>query len=164
VFLASDEVLRKQMGRKALIILSDGVDNASKTSLETCVESAQRADTVVYSIYFTDEEPNFGGFSPGFGGVGRHGGRGGGRRRAPAPRQDGRKILWRISEETGGAMFEVSKKHPLDEIYDKIQEELRSQYSLGYGVPPGGAGYRKIHVTAKQKGFTVQARDGYYAG
>ena len=50
-------------------------------------------------------------------------------------------------------------------IYKRIEEELRSQYSLGYS-PTGtsnGSGYRKIHVTAKQKGLVVQARDGYYA-
>src|ERR1700674_4659324 len=54
VFLASNELMKKQQGRKALIILSDGVDRGSKTYLESAIESAQRADTVVYSIYFAD--------------------------------------------------------------------------------------------------------------
>src|ERR1700686_5361974 len=53
-FLASNELMKKQQGRKALIILSDGVDRGSKTYLESAIESAQRADTVVYSIYFAD--------------------------------------------------------------------------------------------------------------
>ncbi len=153
-----------------MIVLSDGVDNASKTSLTEAVESAQRADTLVYSIFFADEQqPGMGGFGPVFGpgmGGGR-GGMGGGRGRGRMPqesRPDGKKVLERIPKETGGAFFEVSKKHTLDEIYKHIDEELRSQYSLGYTpAPASGGGYRKIRVTAKPKGLVVQARDGYYA-
>jgi len=167
VFLASDDVSRKQQGRKAEIVLSDGVDNASKTSLTGAVESAQRADTLVYSILFADvEEQRFSGFGPVFGpGMGRGGGRGRGRM-PQEQRPDGKKVLERISKETGGAFFEVSKKLPLDAIYKRIEEELRSQYSLGYtpARTSNGSGYRKIHVSAKQKGLVVQARDGYYAG
>ncbi|HTD44130.1 MAG TPA: VWA domain-containing protein [Bryobacteraceae bacterium] len=170
VFLAGDEVLRKQKGRKAVIVLSDGVDNASKTSLTGAIEAAQRSDTIVYSILFADEQGyggGGGGFPPVFGGGPGMGRRGGGGRRMPQePRPDGRKILERISKETGGSLFEVSKKHPLEDIYSRIEEELRSQYNLGYTSDrtDSGTGYRKIQVTAKQKGLTVQARDGYYAG
>jgi VWFA-related protein len=169
VFLAGDEVLRKQKGRKAVIVLSDGVDNASKTSLTGAIESAQRSDTIVYSILFADEQ-GYGGGGGGFPTVFGPGGgrRGGGGRRMPPrePRPDGKKILERISKETGGSLFEVSKKHPLEDIYSRIEEELRSQYNLGYTSDrtDSGAGYRKIQVTARQKGLTVQARDGYYAG
>jgi len=168
VFLAGDEILRKQKGRKAVIVLSDGVDNASKTSLTGAIESAQRSDTIVYSILFADEQGygGSGGSPPIFGPGG--GPRGGGGRRMPPrePRPDGKKILERISKETGGSLFEVSKKHPLEDIYSRIEEELRSQYNLGYTSDrtDSGTGYRKIQVTAKQKGLTVQARDGYYAG
>jgi VWFA-related protein len=93
--------------------------------------------------------------------------RGGGYPRSPEPRQDrsnGKKILERISKETGGRMFEVSKKETVDQIYQQIQEDLRNQYSLAY-VPdrPGNASeYRKIHVTTTQKELVVQTRDGYY--
>ncbi len=163
VFLASDDVLQKQSGRKAVIVLSDGVDNASKTSLTEAVESAQRADTLVYSILFAEEhQPAMGGFGPVFGPGGGRRGRG---RMPQESRPDGKKVLERISKETGGAFFEVSKKHPLDEIYKRIEEELRNQYSLGYTPEraSGGGGYRKIRATAKQKGLVVQARDGYYA-
>jgi VWFA-related protein len=146
-----------------VIVLSDGVDNASKTSLTGAVEAAQRADTLVYSILFADEPQQGLGNGPVFGGPGM--GRGRGRSRMPQEsRPDGKKILERISKETGGAFFEVSKKHPIDEIYKRIDEELRSQYSLGYTPERGSAGgYRKIHVTAKPKGMVVQTRDGYYA-
>ena len=166
VLLASDELMRKQTGRKALIVLSDGVDNASKVSLTDAISSAQRADTLVYAILFTDDQ----GFAQNRNPIG-FGGRGGGRRRGgpfPGPqtqqRLDGRKILERMAKETGGGFFEV-KKQPLDKTYDQIQDELRNQYSLGYTSDQTGAGpgYRKIHVTTRQKNMVVQARDGYYA-
>ena len=97
--------------------------------------------------------------------MGRHGGYGGGGRRYPQQqRPDGKKILEQISKETGGGFFEVSKKQPIEEIYSRIQEELRNQYSLGYTPDKTAAGYHKISVTVKEKGLLVQARDGYYGG
>jgi VWFA-related protein len=164
IFLASDEVLKKQQGRKALIVLSDGVDRGSKETLERAIETAQRADTVVYSILFAGEEQAF--TNPGgFGGYGGRGmGRRGGGQRFPEERPDGKKILARISSETGGRLFEVSKKQPVDQIYRQIEEELRSQYSLGYTSDAAtGVGYRKIRLTTKQKDLVVQAREGYYS-
>jgi VWFA-related protein len=167
VFLASDEVISKQEGRKALIILSDGVDNASRISLERAIESAQRADTMVYSILFADTEAYGGGFGGMGGGGGGWGRRGGGYPRPqPQPRQstaDGKKVLERISRETGARMFEVSKKQPIGEIYAQIQEELRNQYSLGYTPDRIESGYHKIQLATRQKDLIVQARDGYYA-
>jgi len=166
VYLASNELMTKQQGRKALIVLSDGVDRGSKESLESAIESAQRADTVVYSVLFKDDEDysNRGGFGfPGGMGGGRHGG--GGRREPEEQRPDGKKILTRISKETGGRMFEVSKKQPIDQIYSSIQEELRNQYSLGFTPEKSDtAGYHKLLLKAKQKDSTVQARAGFYAG
>ena len=162
VFLASDELMKKQPGRKAIVVLSDGVDRGSKETLEQAIESAQRADTVVYSILFADDEPrsDWGGFG-GRGGMGRHGG---GHRYPQESRPDGKKILERISKETGGRMFEVSKKQTIEHIYDEVQKELRSQYNLGFTPDKGlGPGYRKIQLVTKQKNLTVQARDGYYA-
>jgi VWFA-related protein len=166
IFLASDELMKKQQGRKALVVLSDGVDRGSKETLEKAIESAQRADTAVYSILFADDEPrgdwgSFGG-SGGGGGMGRHGG---GRRYPQESRPDGKKILERISKETGGRLFEVSKKQSIEKIYDQVQDELRNQYDLGYtpdktDLEPG---YRRIRLTTKQKNLVLQARDGYYA-
>ena len=156
VFLASDELMKKRTGRKALIILSDGVDNASKESMGSAIEAAQRADTLVYSILFYDAQAYSRG---GLGGMGRRGG-------SQESHPDGKSILERISSETGGRMYEVSKKQTVAQIYASIQEELRNQYSLGYSPDRGvnAPNYRKIHVTVpKQKDVTVQARDGYYA-
>lgn len=169
VLLGSDELMAKQQGRKAMILLSDGVDHGSKVTLTSAIESAQRADTLVYSIRFADSEGyGHGGFGgPGIGlgggGMGRHGGMGRGGNRIPEDRVDGKKILEQISRETGGKYFEVSSKMPIEKIYDRIEEDLRNQYNLGYTPTERGAGYRKIHVTAKVKNVLVQARDGYYA-
>jgi VWFA-related protein len=99
-----------------------------------------------------------GGGGPMGGGGGHHGGQ-------QEARPDGKKVLARISKETGARMFEVSKKLPIDKIYAQIQEELRSQYSLGYTPegPDAEIGYHKLQLTTKQKDLMVQARDGFYA-
>jgi VWFA-related protein len=138
----------------ALLLVSQTLDQA--------IASAQKADTVVYSILFKDDEhrSDWGGFG-GRGGMGRHGGGGG----CPQEnRPDGKKVLERISKETGGRMFEVSKNETIEQIYNQLQDELRSQYNLGYAPDKAlGPGYRKIHLVTKQKGLVVEARDGYYA-
>jgi len=178
VFLASDEVMSKQKGRKALVVLTDGVDRGSKEHLASAIEAAQRSDSIVYAIYFKGEQPNNregerrGGYGR-RGGVGFPGGRGGGYpgggRGGQQTQVDGKKILERITQETGGRMFEVSKKETVASIFDQIGQELRSQYRLGF-TPEGDTateGYHKIDLafTGKnQKKFTLQCRDGYYTG
>jgi VWFA-related protein len=174
IYLASNELMKKQQGRKALVILTDGVDHGSKESLNTAIESAQRADTVVYSILFADEEGygHGGGYGGGGhggyggGGMGHGGGGGGGHRYPQEDRPDGKKILTRISKETGGQLFQVTKKLSIEQIYAEIEEELRNQYSLGYTPDHASAEatYHMIHLTTNQKDLTVQARDGYYSG
>lgn len=174
IYLASDELMKKQQGRKSLVILSDGVDRGSKESLESAIESAQRADTLVYAVYFKGQESGFGEHRGGFGypGMGgpMGGPMGGGRRRGgggPYPQEervDGKKILERISKETGGRMFEAStKKDALEKIYADIEEELRNQYSLGFTpAKDDWSGYHKLLLTTKQKDDRTQARDGFY--
>src|SRR6516162_8115215 len=165
VYLASNEMMKKQQGRKALVVLSDGVDTGSQETLAKAIEAAQRADTLVYSILFADDQAytNWGGFGGyGGGGMGRHGG---GRGRYPQQaRPDGKKILERISKQTGGRLFEVSQKQPVEQTYDQIQQELRNQYSFGFTPDrtEAGAGYHTIRLTTKQKDQIVQTRDGYY--
>jgi VWFA-related protein len=184
VYLASNELMKKQQGRKAIIILSDGVDHGSKTYLEGAIESAQRADTVIYSIYFAEPHHDEGqrqgggmgrggggGGWPGPGGGGwpgpSGGGRGGGRgqRQPQESHADGKKILERISKETGGRFFEVTKKETVGQIYDSIVEELRVQYNMGFTPDKDSAasGYHHITLAVKKKDLTVQTRDGYYA-
>lgn len=161
IYLASDEMMRNQTGRKALILLTDGVDQGSKYSVDTAIEEAQRTDTMVYGILFSDANAY---------GITRRPdwGRGGGRMPFPVPQQshtNGKKVLQRMSQETGGRFFEVSKNESIDQIYAQIQEELRNQYNLGFSSdkPASQSEFRKIRVTAKQNDLQVQARDGYYA-
>src|SRR5271157_2228948 len=175
VFLGSDELMQKQQGRKALIILSDGVDTGSRVTLTRAIEAAQRANTLVYSILYADPEAyGHQGYPGGMGGgMGRHGGWGGGMGRGSGgggyPQQashpDGKKVLERISRETGGRFFEVSKKQPIDQIYTQIEQELRNQYSLGYTPEKAVAdpGYHRITLTTTNKDLIVQTREGYYA-
>jgi VWFA-related protein len=170
VYLASGELMVKQAGRKAVLLLTDGEDRNSKTTLSEAITSAQRSDTIAYAIRVVDEDSHRSGFGgPGMGG--RHGGMGGGgwggRGGGGAPREenrvDGKKILQQIARETGGAYFEVGKKKTLDEIYKRMSEELRSQYSIGFTPDATSSpGYHKIQLAANKKGLIVQARDGYY--
>jgi VWFA-related protein len=146
--------MRKQTGRKALILLSDGVDQGSKVSLNRAIEAAQRSDTLIFSILFTSAGPvrvRRGGFGGLGGGVSvQLGGTNGG------------KVLHRLSREVGGGYFEVSEKQSLDQIYEQIEDELRNQYNLGYTPGSTSSGYRKIKVSVNQKGLIAQAREGYY--
>ncbi|SNT40316.1 VWFA-related domain-containing protein [Granulicella rosea] len=193
-FLAADEILSKQKGRKALILLTDGEDRNSKETIAKAIEAAQRADTIVYAIYFKGEQPQDnrnqnnnggrrgGGMGGGFPGMGGGmgggqrgggypggGGNGGGGGRPTQNRVDGKKILERMTQETGGRMFEETKKQTVAEIYKQIGEELRSQYRLGYtpDTERAAEGYHQVDLTLKDKKYkdlTVQTRDGYYTG
>jgi len=162
VLLASDELMAKQKGRKAVVLLSDGMDNGSKVTLDDATRAALRADTLVYTILFTDTQ-SFG-YPGGFGGGRRRGGMGGGYPRGGgANRPDGKKILERIAQETGGPSFEASKKEQFDKVYASIQEDLRNQYNIGYtSTNPERGGYRRIHLTTTKKDQRVQTREGYY--
>jgi VWFA-related protein len=146
VYLASNEIMRQQQGRKAEILLTDGVDHGSKESMETAIEMAQRADTLIYSIMFEGEEG------------------GGGRGLIQLGGEDGYKVLQKMSRETGGGFFEVSRKMSIDAIYKRIEEELRSQYSIGYSPdrPATDTRFRSISLKARRKDLVVQARQGYY--
>jgi VWFA-related protein len=156
IYLAANEILSKQTGRKAMILLTDGEDNGSKVSLEDAVTSAQRADSLGYAVRIADDE--IGSMTP----RNWNGPRGGG---GGYDRPDGKKILKQISKETGGGYFEYGKKKSLEDIYAEIEDELRNQYSIGYTSDHQGSdkGFRKIELTVSKKGLVVQARDGYYA-
>jgi VWFA-related protein len=173
IFLASDEVMQKQQQRKALILLTDGVDSGSKKSLTSAIESAQRANTAVYAIYFKGQQmPGGGGFGRGGGMGGRRGmgGRGGGfpggGGGGPQREQvDGKKILDRITGETGGRLFEVDKKNNVAAIYKQIAEELRNQYRIGFTPADISDGYHTLQVDLpQQKKLFIQTREGYYSG
>ena len=142
VIQASEEVMSKLTGRKALIVLTDGVDFGSDGTLKDAVDAALRADTLIYSILYSD---------PGYYGIfGGH---------------DGSRVLERMSNETGGSYFEVSKKRPVDQAFGVLEEELRNQYNLGYvsDKPVTLSEFRTIQLASAQKGLVVQARRQYWA-
>ena len=149
IAVAARDVMREQTGRKALIVISDGVDTGSEVPLATAVEEAQRADTLVYSIVFSDANAYGTPLGPLLGGGG----------------PDGKGVLTRISRETGGRCFEVSKTVSIAQIYRDIQRELRSQYNLGFvsDVPVRISGFRRLQLTAKAKGLVVQSQSRYWA-
>jgi VWFA-related protein len=139
---ASIQLMRQQSGRKAFIVLTDGVDVGSSVTLTDAIESAQRANTLVYCILFSDESYYGRAFGP-----------------------SGKGALERFSRETGGRFFEVTKTQSVEQIYDAIHEELRSEYSFGFvsNQSVTASGFRKLRLETKQKGLIVQATSRYYA-
>lgn len=143
VFLAADERLRSEVGRKAIIVITDGVDTGSRKSRDEAIAAAQKADAIIYGIYYYDA-----------GAYGYYGGGGGG---------DG--VLRRMAEETGGRMFRVDRRNTLDDAFREIQEEMRSQYALAYSPSneKKDGTFRKIEIKMASKDQKVQTRKGYYA-
>lgn len=145
--LRSAERLQAQPGRKALIVLSDGIDTASSTRSPAAITALQRADALVYPVHFYDRDV----FAF----------------EVPSPALNnlraGKRMLERIAKETGGTFHEVSGERTLGDSLARIQEELRFQYSLGYSPAGSRPGYRKLQVRVKLRGLEAQARDGYFA-
>ncbi len=146
VLLASEDFWQAIRPKSACLI-TDGVDNGSKVGLSRAIESAQRADALVYAILFSDRGAYDGVFAS----------------------MAGKKAMQRISRETGGGYFEVSDGQPISAIYTLLEEKLRDQYSIGYTPDrsaarnDAGPGYRKIRLATKKTGLFVETRDGYYA-
>lgn len=140
VYLAADEKLGREVGRKAMIILTDGEDQGSQETIKQAIEAAQRADAIVYVLLIADR-----GFYGGF--------------------YSGDREMKKLCEQTGGRVIEVGNKYEkLKQGFDQIQNELRSQYSIGY-TPTNNrrdGTFRKVEIRSKQ-GYKVQARRGYYA-
>ncbi len=145
--IASSQVeLNKERGRHAMVILTDGDDHGSRYDLQQAIAAAQRADVVVYSVYYSAE-----GFASGM-------------QRPQTPgRIDGREVLKDISNATGGHVFTVGPKTPLDLIFTQIADDMRLQYQIGYTPPDSEPGsYHKIELKPKAKHLTIQSRVGFY--
>jgi VWFA-related protein len=146
---SSEDIMHQQPGRKAVILLTDGVAFRDPTSIGTAIEFAQRADTIIYAIRFSDSRmtgPVRAAVRAGF-------------------KERGKQGLQRMAKETGGISYEVAKDQSIEEIYSQIEEALRNQYSIGY-TPKRQADdgkYHKIKLTTKDHHLVVAARDGYYA-
>lgn len=143
VYLAAHDMLATESGRKAIILITDGEDEGSKLSMKAAIEAAQKADSIIYSILYVDRR-FYGGFNMGY---------------------SGESVLKQMSEETGGRLFTVGGKNTLDSIFEQIQEEMRSQYLIGY-TPTNtnkDGSFRKIDLKTHDKDQKVQVRKGYYA-
>lgn len=144
VYLAAREKLRHEVGRKAIVLITDGVDVGSRVKLDEAIEAAQKADAIIYGIYYVDP----GAYS-----------------RAGFLHFPSDADLKKMAEETGGRVFRVTKKRTLQQVFDEIQEEMRSQYAIGYTPtnPAKDGSFRRIEIRTVKKGLKVQARKGYYA-
>jgi VWFA-related protein len=151
--MATSRAMAPLEGRKAIIFLSDGMDAGSTTSLAEAIDSAQRADTLVYTIHIYAEPPDAALLPAKT------------RAKMAESLAQGKKVLERISFETGAASYESAKGQRLKEIFAGIQDELRNQYSLSYSPDPQDAtpGFRKISLRTKQN-LAVQTRAGYFVG
>ncbi|HEX4134408.1 MAG TPA: VWA domain-containing protein [Bryobacteraceae bacterium] len=145
VYLAANDMLAKEVGRKAIVLITDGQDEGSTLGEKAAIEAAQKADAIIYGILYVDRAGyGFGGFGGGYSGEG---------------------VLKQMAEETGGRMMQVDRRNTLDSIFDQIQQEMRTQYAIGY-TPTNGkkdGSFRKIDLKTSNKDLKVQVRKGYYA-
>jgi VWFA-related protein len=143
VYLSAHDMLAKEIGRKAMILLTDGEDEGSQLKIKDAIEAAQKADAIVYVLLCADR-----GF---YGSVGMG--------------YSGEGDMRRLTEQTGGRVINVGNKFDkLREAFDQVAAELRSQYSIGYtstNTKLDGS-YRKLEIKAKQN-YKIQSRAGYYA-
>jgi VWFA-related protein len=142
VYLASHDELAQQVGRKAMILLTDGEDQGSRLKIRDAIEAAQKSDSIVYVLLCADR-----GFY-GFGGY------------------SGDREMKTLTAETGGRVIEVGNKfEKLRQGFDQIANELRSQYNIGYTSTNSklDGSYRKVDIRTNDKDYKIQARTGYYA-
>ena len=140
----SNAWLGREPGRRAMVVLTDGVDTTSKATLEQAITAAQKADVAVYSVQYSA--------------VGEFG-------RSTLTREwaQGLRVLQEISSATGGRVFMVTTTMKLRDIFEEIERDMRLQYQLGYTPPESKPGeYHKIELKAGGKKMTVHARKGYY--
>jgi VWFA-related protein len=141
VYLSAHDMLSKEVGRKAMVLLTDGQDEGSKLKIQDAIEASQKADSIVYVLLCADR-----GF---YGGIG----------------YSGESEMRKLTEQTGGRVINVG--HNFDKLrdaFDQIAAELRSQYNIGYSStnPKMDGSYRKLEIKSKQN-YKIQSRAGYYA-
>jgi VWFA-related protein len=145
VFVASADQLKGQVGRKVLVLITDGEDEGSKYKISQAIEAAQKADAIIYGFWYVDRGfymqrgMVFGGSSD--------------------------SALRQMSEDTGGHVFHIDRKTTLQEAFNELNDEMRSQYAIGYTPtnPEKDGTFRKIEIKTGNKDWKVQARKGYYA-
>lgn len=141
---ASKDKLSTETGRKALILLTDGEDLGSVTKPDQAIEAAQKANAIVYVILIADR---WGYFNSGM-------------------MYTGGMQMKKLADATGGRVIDVGNNgKKLQDAFDQIQAELRTQYLLSY-IPIDknlDGGFRKVDIKCKGDGLKIQARKGYYA-
>jgi len=144
IYRTCDEKVIREADRKAMIILSDGDDSASEATLQQATEMALRAETIVFAISVTQG---------GFFGVNT------------GERKEGDSVLKEIANETGGRIFFPFQVEDLDEAFRQINQELRSQYNIGYlsSNSARDGSYRKLEIRIPERGLRLKYRKGYYA-
>jgi len=144
VYLASNEKMNQETGRKALILLTDGQDQGSRTKLAGAIEAAQRANVTVYVILIADVQ-SYLDQGMGYFGYG---------------------AMKKMTEESGGRLINAGNNgKKLAAAFDQIEEELRTQYVATYtptNTKQDGT-YRKVQVDCKGDNLKVLARKGYYS-
>jgi VWFA-related protein len=143
IYLAvSQRMVRESGGRRVLIVISDGADNASRVSLTETLELAQRSDVVIYAISTNSTT-----------------------RGSTRDQERGDRTLRTFAEETGGRAFFPFRLEELAVNFQDISEELRSQYALTYvsGNTARDGAYRQIEVRPEDRDHRVKVRSGYYA-
>ena len=141
VFLAAHDKLSQEAGRKIIVILTDGEDQGSSETLKSATEAAQKANAIIYVILIADR-----GFYSGFG-------------------YSGDRDMERLATDTGGRVINVGNSgKKLEDAFQQIQDELRTQYLASYTPTNSKADgtYRKINLNCG-KALRVQTRKGYYA-
>jgi VWFA-related protein len=140
IYLAGREKLAQEVGRKAMIILTDGEDQGSKMKIQDAIEAAQKSDSIVYVLEIADRGFIYQGFGEG--------------------------NMRKLARETGGRVIDVGNKmEKLRAAFDQISNELRSQYNIGY-TPTNAkldGTFRKVEIRTKDREYKVQSRTGYYA-
>ncbi len=135
IYLACTDKLAEEAGRKALVILTDADDTGSRYRAQEAIEAAQRTDTVIHVLLI----------APAFGG--------------------NESAARKLTDETGGRTIVVRSEKNLEEAFDQISEELRSQYTLGYYSTNSArdGSFREVKVESTRKDTDVLTRRGYYA-
>lgn len=144
LYHAAEDVLRRvEGGRRALIVFSDGEDNASAHHMIDTIEAAQRAGAVIFCVRYTEV---------------RNG-------RWTARNKQGRAVMERIAKETGGIDLDATDARDLKTQFREIADILRASYDLAYSTSNGvrEGEFRKIQIRAKQPGLVFRHKTGYFA-
>ena len=142
IYLAAG-ILSNAKGRKVIVAITDGTDTTSDLQIKDCLKQAQIAEAAIYGLVVQPIKSE------------------------PGRNLGGEHAMYYLAEKTGGRFFRVPSPASIRNSFDKISEELRTQYYLGY-YPQRAASdpreYRQIQVRLKDASYVVRAREGYFPG